>query len=177
MLSFLCLPSFAIAAQPPAGLKWQKINEITFNSYINTGTKNEKAEAKTIWAKQIANSQKLGRYILLAKTETEENKYTFTMISGAETNCINPPNGDGTAAATPLYATCPMRVIQQNKRTNQITKKDYPDFCYLNEGDSPQELAKNHTEMAIDPKTKMAYFRSIMYGKVAKECNRSIRLK
>lgn len=174
--------SALVAANPvsspnkfPSGLKWKMIPEVSFNFPEKTGTPAQRAAAQSIWGSKIRANN--AAFVLIEKVETPDSTITFTMMDTPSGECEPAPNGDGSSTETPMYSICPMTIIRQNKVTKKTTTEKLQNFCYLNLNDGPGELAKNHTELAYDAKTQTAYFRTIMYGKVAAECNRQIKLK
>ena len=110
-------------------------------------------------------------FALLAEADTAENHYIFSMLNNSDNpnnNCLAPPNGDGTTRAQPTYSTCTMRVVQRHKASGRTTVRDLPNYCYL---------ARHHTEYAYDAASKIIRFRTIMYGRHTRECDRSIQLR
>ena len=176
LIAGLFSTSAAIAAVKfPSNLNWKMMPQVSYNFPVKTGTPELRATSDSIWKSKIP--KETAAFVLLSSVETKENQYIFTMLDSTFAGCVPPPNGDGTDTAMPLYSTCSMRVIQKNKITKKTTTQEIKDFCYLSLNCDPEELAKNHTKFAFDSKTNTAYFKTIMYGKHARECDREIRLK
>ena len=172
----------------PAGLKWQTMPLVTFDyPGYHEGTPAQRKLAKAIWAKEIESMPvntllkdggKYSSFILLSAFEDSRHKYFFSILSAAADayeKCEDPPNGS--SPDTPMYSKCPMRVVIEDKATGQMQIQDFQDYCHLYVDDPDAPASKNHTEIAIDDKTRMAYFRVIQYGRLAPECNRAIRLR
>lgn len=173
-----CISSAHAQAQP--AIKWQIMPEVTFNYPVQTGTKAQKDWAYAVWNKEINSTpqspvnpkMRLPSFILIGAAETAANSYSFTSFNAAG-KCIDPPNGDGTDDAKHTYSICPLKIMKRSKSSGAGKVEMLKDFCYLND---PEDMARNHTEMAFDAKNKVAHFRVIMYGKHVTECNRAVKL-
>ena len=170
--------SFSFAATPQ-NLSWKTMPLVTFG-YTSSKVKNDskqQAEVKGIWGQKLQSGDIA--FVLVDRIETEKNQYILTSLDSARMDsigeCEAPPNGDGTAFAQPLYSKCNLRVIQINKATGKKNVQTIQNFCHLSDPDNPG--GKDRTEYALDAKNKMVYFRTIMYGKHASECDRSIRVE
>ena len=175
------IASTTIQAQPKA-LEWKIMPEVVFNGPIGKSASREQKMALGIWQREImatpsAGGRQLPAFILLGTAAFDDYTYVFSMFNAANSKCQDPPNGDGTATAQPLYAKCPMRVISHNRKTGKQNFQDVPGFCYLNLDDAPGGLRGNHTQIAFDKPNKTVYFRTVMYGKHAPECDKSMKLK
>jgi hypothetical protein len=159
----------------PNDLSWSTMPEITFNYPTKTGTAKQKELIRQIWGKKLQNKDTA--FVLLATSNTKDNIYHFSILNSERSGCIAPPNGDGTNNKQDTFSMCSIRISQQNKITKETKIQDIPNYCYLNLDDEPGELIKNHTEFSYDDKSKIAYFRTIMYGKHIPTCDRAIRLK
>lgn len=167
-------------AQAQIPVKWQIMPEVTFNYPVQTGTKAQRDWAYAVWSKEINSTpqspvnprMRLPSFILIGGAETAANLYSFTSLNAAG-KCIDPPNGDGTSDAKHTYSVCPLKVMKRTKATGAGKVEIVKDFCYLND---PDDMPRNHTEMAFDAKGKTAYFRVIMYGKHVPACDRAVNL-
>lgn len=174
------------AVRFPAGLHWEVMGRVSFGYKPKAyGTPAERGLAKQLWQKELSApgfnnpAQTFPAFILLSGFRDGANRYYFTALSAAASAypaCEPPPNGGD--ASTPTYDTCPMRVIVENTSTKERTQQDFPKYCIqfgYDEPDSP--VAQNHTEIALDSKTRTAYFRVFQYGKPVPQCNRAINLQ
>lgn len=168
----------AAAQNAPGRTAWKQMPEITFNFYSKTGTPQQAQTVREVWGNRLRPRDVA--FALLAEADTAENHYIFSMLNNSDNpnnNCLAPPNGDGTTRAQPTYSTCTMRVVQRHKASGRTTVRDLPNYCYLNLDDEPGNLARHHTEYAYDAASKTIRFRTIMYGRHTRECDRSIRLR
>ena len=169
------LPAAAHNAQGRTA--WKQMPEITFNFYQKTGTPQQAKTVREVWGNRLRPRDVA--FALLTEVDTAENHYIFTMLDNNDIpggTCLPPPNGDGTTRTQPTYATCKMRVVQRHKASGRTTVRDLPNYCYLNLDDEPGNLAQHHTEYAYDAANKIMRFRTIMYGRHVRGCDRSIRL-
>ena len=174
------------AVKFPAGLKWEMMKLATFDAYpgyyAETVTPAEKQLAAAIWQKEVAantattvTGAKMASAILIHSFENADFRYTFTSLDlPFQNGCEPPENGRN---VVDMYSTCPMRFIAQHKETKKVAQKDLPGYCFLHEDDDETPLSKNHTEIAMDSKGEVVYFRVIQHGKEVPACNRAVRLK
>lgn len=172
--------------QFPKGLKWQTMPLVAFDfPGYHEGTPAQRKLAKAIWGKEIdalpvndLDGRRYSSFILLSAFEDSKSRYAFSILSAATAaydKCEDPLNSS--SPDTPMHSVCPMRITMEDKSTGQTKQQDFPNYCHLYVDDAQDKTAsRNHTEIAIDDKTRTAYFRVIQYGKVAAECNRAIRL-
>ncbi|WP_156496451.1 hypothetical protein [Eikenella sp. NML01-A-086] len=168
----------AAAQNAPERTAWKQMPEITFNFYRKTGTPQQAQTVREVWGNRLRPRDVA--FALLTEVDTTENHYIFTMLDNSDIpggTCLAPPNGDGTTRAQPTYSTCTMRVVQRHKASGRTTVRDLPNYCYLNLDDEPGNLARHHTEYAYDAASKTIRFRTIMYGRHTRECDRSIQLR
>lgn len=173
--------------QFPDNLNWQTMSLLAFNVRYSgyEGTQGERDIAWAIWGSTIeayptkfrSEGNKWPSFILLKGFEDGTHRYIFTSMSAAAhayascTDAINSKNPD-----TPIYTKCPMRVVVESKRTGASNTTDYDDFCHISVNSREQPKTRNYEQVAVDSKTKIAYFRVIQYGKLAPECNRAVKL-
>ena len=185
-MASIALGAFAQNAQPvqpPAGLKWQWMHEIVFNStnFSSTGTDDERSLLAKIWAKELKNSTKkspitgqlLPSFTLIGTVQYKDTTTILTMFDNAGSGCISPGNGQG---MVDMYLTCPLRLIKlypEGKFSSQDLSKN---FCMLFGDDSNNPRSKNHNEYAFDMTSGIVYLRLIQYGKIVPVCNRALRI-
>lgn len=169
----------------PAGLKWQAMGWVTFDSPRPSGTEQQRQMAKAVWSKEIdaiplndflKNGKKYPSQVLISEFENNGLRYIFTSFAAGHAfypACEDPPNSG--AADTPTYSICPMRVVIEEKDTGRKKHQDFLNYCHLHFDDPDAPASKNHTEFAVASNT--AYFRVIQYGKHVPECDRAIRLQ
>ena len=168
---------FNTAYAQASDAKWQIMPEVTFNYQVQTGTKQQREWAYAIWKNQINSTPtnpinpntRLPSFILLGSAVTPTYNYSFTSLNAAG-KCIDPLNGKDAYAT---YSICPLQIMKINRSNGSGNTEIKTNFCYLNDQD---DVANNHTEMAFDPKNKIAHFRVVMFGKQVPECNRSFKL-
>lgn len=168
----------------PAGLQWQKMAGVSFDFPPRTyGTPEERQLAAKIWEQTLAapgftdTKGRFPAFILLSAFDDGAYRYIFTSMSAAPLDfktCEPPPNGGD--ASTPIYSTCPMRVVVENRTTGAKTSQDFANYCNLFPADDGSTPGKSETEIAFDKASKTAYFRVIQYSKPRPECNRAIKL-
>jgi hypothetical protein len=169
-------------AQPPAGLKWQMMREIVFNSKIfaSTGTPEDRALLEKIWAKELAGTEKspldgslLPSFSLVGTIEHAGDKFLITMYNRAGSDCIQPGNGRG---MVDMYATCSLRLIWWPNGKPPVEKVLPINYCMLTGDDKYNPRAQNHNEYAFDERTGVIYLRLIQHGRIVPQCNRGIRV-
>ncbi len=172
----------------PAGLKWEMMPMVSFGYRPKQyGTPKQRELAQQIWGDEI-NSLPLNKvlndgsrypgFVLLSAFENSAQRYYFTSFRAGGSiyeKCEDPPNSS--AADTPMYSICPMKVVIEDKSSGQRSQQEFANYCHLYIDDADMPASKNHTEVAVDSRTNTAYFRVIQYGKHAPECDRAIRLK
>lgn len=161
------------------GSAWKMMDEVSYDYPRSKATPTAQALSDRIWAKELKKRNKniAATFVLLGAETEGDNTYVFTMMDSSIMGCENPPNGDGTAKAQPLYSKCPLRVVKINNKTSQMDVKQYRNFCYLNLDDEPGERAKNHTLYSFDAKTKKLYLKTTMYGRNVKSCERTVDVR
>ncbi len=187
LCSTFVLGAGVVAAQtpPPANLEWKTLDLMAFGidyAGFNQAPVAQKKIAKSIWdgtynrlPKQAG--QPPAAFVIQATVETPDRVYVFSSMSAA--SAIYPVCEDAANSAapqTPIYTICPLRVVIQNKITGAETKQDFPRYCVIYSNDPDNPKSKNYAQVAVDQKNKTAYYRVVMYGKPAPECNRSIKL-
>jgi len=168
--------------KPPAGLQWQQMNEIVFNStnLSSTGTDEERTLLAKIWAKEIQGTQKspingslLPSFALIGSVAHQDETVVLSIFDRAGYSCIAPGNGRDMIN---IYATCPLRIVRLLSN-NQAKVQNLPtNFCMIFGDDPNTPRTKNHNEYAYDEHTGIVYLRTIQYGKVVPECNRAIQV-
>lgn len=171
----------AQGVQAPAGLQWQQMHSIWFNTTVfsSTGTPEEKELLGKIWAKEISGSMKnqngslFPSSALIGNIEQNGIKIIFTMYNRAGSDCMQPGNGQG---MVDMYATCPLRVIRLSGNDKPIVVDLPVNFCMLDVDDEHNPRSKNHNEYALDARAGVIYLRTIQYGKVVPACNRALQV-
>lgn len=192
--TLLALAAGAVNAQPqqaqrsrvtfPDGLHWQPMAGVSFDFPPRTyGTPAQRKLSGELWKKELAvpgfvdSRGRRPAFILLSSFDDGPLRYIFTSLSaaiGAYPNCDPPPNGGD--ATTPIYYTCPMRVVAESRKTGEQKSQEFPDYCNLFPADDGSTPGKSDTQIAFDKAKKTVYFRVIQYSKPRPECNRAIRL-
>ena len=184
----LIAASTAATAQAPAkapeGLAWQTLDLVGFNFNFPgyQGTPDQRKLAESIWGKTInslpdLNGRRPSAFVIQKVVETKDRRYIFSSLHAAHAIyplCEDPPNNS--SHSTPIYAKCSMRLIIIDKATGKSAQQDFASYCHISENDSEQPKSRNYAQVAINSHTNMAYYRVVMYGKPAPECDRTIHL-
>ena len=184
----LIAASTAATAQAPAkapdGLAWQTLDLVGFNFNFPgyQGTPEQRKLAQAVWGETMAKFGNVGpkkapAFVIQKVIETPTKRYVFSSLDAARSVypvCNDSPNDSG--HTTPIYGKCPMRLIITDKVTGQSAQQDFSNYCHISSNDADQPKSKNYAQVAINSHTNMAYYRVVMYGKPAPECDRTIHL-
>ena len=180
----LVAASTAATAKAPDGLAWQTLDLIGFNFNFPgyQSTPEQRQLAVSIWGGTISglpnlNGKKPAAFVIQKSVETKGKRYVFSSLDAANAVyplCEDPPNDS--SPSTPIYVKCPMRLIIIDKVTGKSEQQDFKAYCHISSNDSDQPKSRNYAQVAVSPQNNMAYYRVVMYGKPAPECDRTIHL-
>ncbi|WP_233168002.1 hypothetical protein [Xylophilus sp. ASV27] len=163
-------------AQEITEVPWVPMREVVFDStqFPSTGTEEDRAILKQIWAKELAaprstgGGQTLPAFALIGDVRQAGRRVVFTFFAAARNDRCEPPENG--ADATNIYSLCSMRVTPWPMQGHKIA--DLPGYCMV----YAAKRDKNRVEYAFDSSDRVLRLRTIQFGKEVPACSRALKL-
>ncbi|MDX4957803.1 hypothetical protein [Delftia acidovorans] len=175
-LTALFIATVPIAgAQEKSSLIWTPMRTVVLNStnFPSTGTAEEQQILKQLWSEDLSRVRRNVRglypvFLLIGDVRKGPRRIIFSMFSSAGSERCDPPaNG---ASSHDIYSMCNMRVTPWPQSNGKQT--DLPNYCAIF-GEKP-EIGR--IEYSFDPTLQTINFRTVQYGKIVQECNKTLKL-
>ena len=163
-------------AQEITEVAWTPMREVVFSStkFPSTGTEEERAILRIIWAKELAapraatSGQVLPVFTLIGDVRQGGRRVVFSMFSAASSDRCEPPENG--ADAKDIYSVCSMRVTPWPMQGHQVA--DLPGYCMV----FGTQRDKSRIEYAYDTSDRILRLRTIQFGKEVPACARALKL-
>ncbi|WP_157760108.1 hypothetical protein [Delftia acidovorans] len=162
-------------AQEKNSLIWTPMRTVVLHStnFPSTGTAEEQQILKQLWHEDLSLVRRNERglspvFLLIGDVRKGPKRIIFSMFSSAGSERCDPPaNG---ASSYDIYSVCNMRVTPWPQSNGKQT--DLPNYCAIF-GEKP-EIGR--IEYSFDPRLQTINFRTVQYGKIVQECNKTLKL-
>ncbi|WP_353176533.1 hypothetical protein [Delftia acidovorans] len=172
-VSAMCSTPSARAAAGSA--EWAPMRLAVFNSveFQSSATQEDREILSKIWSKELAAVRRdasgvFPAFVLVGDVRNGSKRIVFSMFDTAGSDlCTDAENG---ASAHDIFVRCKMKVLPWP--TTSGTAAVLNGYCKTSSGD----LAKNRVEYLYDVSHQAIHFRTIQYGKIVQECNKTLKL-
>lgn len=162
-------------AQEKSSLIWTPMRTVVLNStnFPSTGTAEEQQILKQLWSEDLSRVRRNERglypvFLLIGDVRKGPRRIIFSMFSSAGSERCDPPaNG---ASSHDIYSVCNLRVTPWPQSNGKQT--DLPNYCAIF-GEKP-EIGR--IEYSFVPTLQTINFRTVQYGKIVQECNKTLKL-
>ncbi|WP_141832160.1 hypothetical protein [Delftia sp. HK171] len=166
-------PSVRAAA---GSAEWAPMRLAVFNSveFQSTATQEDREILSKVWSKELAAVRRdasgiFPAFVLVGDVRNGNKRIIFSMFDTAGSDqCSDAENG---ASAHDIYVRCKMKVLPWPTTTSE-TAAVLNGYCKISSADK----AKNRIEYLYDISHQAIHFRTIQYGKIVQECNKTLKL-